>query len=83
MEGDEMSDLKKVRRELASYHGLLARWGDATNNIPPYNAECRTAWLKQAFREHVDEIIQEKREKENEKESNERGAGTTSKKTMQ
>ena len=40
--------LTEARRKLASYAGILARWGDLTGNVPPHDVD-REQWRFDKF----------------------------------
>lgn len=59
----DMSELDKARLENAGYAGSLARWGDLTGNVPPFDVN-RSEWLKEAFKKHLDQLTEQKNDKQ-------------------
>ncbi len=56
----KLNNLETTLRELASYHGLLARWGDLTGNAAPHDAD-RVVWQRERFRDYLEELSEMKR----------------------
>jgi hypothetical protein len=46
---------------LSKYEGLLARWGEATGNVPDTLMDNKALWYMDRFREAVDKAIRHKK----------------------
>ena len=55
----ELHDERLTR--LAKYEGLLARWGEASGNIPDMLMKGKAVWYMDKFRAYVDAEMRSKR----------------------
>ncbi len=56
----DQTPLEQANIELATYHGMLARWADLTGNVAPHDVD-RVAHNRDRFREHLEKLNSKKK----------------------